>query len=125
MAQDEPEESVAASADTIGNFYRGVVCKLHRSPERGRIRTANGREIPFQFLHVTMIGVARRFSDLREGLVVGYDVSWTAKGLRVSSIWVPDKRPAYREESERNLGAEQDEPPHHLADENREDGDVE
>src|SRR5262245_4240314 len=121
MAAGETEVSVAAGAATIGNFYRGMVCKLHRSPERGRIRTANGREIPFQFLHVTMVGTQRRFGDLREGMTVGYDVSWTAKGLRVSVIRIPEAG----DMSHRQLGAEQDEPPHHLADEDGQDRDVE
>lgn len=83
-------KSVAAGADTLGSYYRGVVCKLHRGPERGRVRTASGREIPFIFAHLTMAGPLRRFTDLREGMVVGYDVGWTAKGLRISVIRIPD-----------------------------------
>lgn len=114
--------SVSEGAATLGSFYRGVVCKLHRSPERGRIRTANGREIPFIFLHVNMIGTRRRFSDLREGMVVGYDVSWTAKGLRVSVIRIPE--PADHD-LKWELGAEEDESTHHLANEDGKDRDVE
>ncbi|HYD46732.1 MAG TPA: hypothetical protein VEB21_00200 [Terriglobales bacterium] len=119
----DEQSSVVAGADTVGNYYRGIVCKLHRGPERGRVRTAGGREIPFTFQHVTMNGPLRHFADLREGMIVGYDVSWTAKGLRVSVIRIPD--PTFLSESHRQLRAEQDEPTHHLADEHGEDGDVE
>jgi hypothetical protein len=85
-ADDDAEESVLESIDKIGNFYRGTICKLHRSPERGKVRGASGREIPFTFAHVTMAGTRRRFQDLREGLQVGYDLGWTSKGVRVHLI---------------------------------------
>lgn len=88
MADEADEGGVAI--DTIGKYYRGTIQKLHRSPERGVVRSGTGREIPFLFTHVDMRGERRRFVDLRDGLVVGYDVSWTGKGLRVSTIWVPD-----------------------------------
>lgn len=71
-------------------FYRGTVEKLYRGAERGVIRSASGRDIPFTFAHVTMVGPRRRFEDLREGLNVGYDVSWTSNGLRVNVIRIFD-----------------------------------
>ena len=79
---DEPEGD--------DKFYRGTVIKLHRGAERGVIRTTSWREIPFKFMHVTMLGPRHRFEDLYEGLQVGYDVSWTSSGLRVSVIRIPD-----------------------------------
>lgn len=123
-AEEENEGFVVDTIDKIGNFYRGVVCKLHRSPERGKIRTASGREIPFTFTHLSMVGSHRRFDDLHEGMEVGYDLGWTSKGLRVHVIWVPEDEPT-QTSSERQSSAEEDEPPHHLADEHGEDGDVE
>jgi len=85
---DEP--SVLDSIERIGSYYRGTVCNLHRGPERGMIRTATGREIPFVMQHLTMRGNGRGFADLSANLVVGYDVSWTSHGLQVSTIWIPD-----------------------------------
>jgi cold shock CspA family protein len=76
--------------ESVDKFYHGTIVKLHRGGERGTIRSASGKEIAFKFLHVTMVGTHRRFEDLREGLEVGYDVSWTSKGLRVSVIRIPD-----------------------------------
>lgn len=81
--------SVLDTIALIGRFYRGTVCKLHLSPERGRVRSARGREIPFVFQHVVLSGQGTRFADLREGQTVGYDVSWTSRGLRVNRIWIP------------------------------------
>ena len=84
IATEEPSE---ISGD---KFYRGTILKLSRGAQRGTVRSASGRNIPFIFIHVNMVGPHRRFDDLREGLEVGYDVSWTSKGLRVSVIRVPD-----------------------------------
>ncbi len=78
-----------ATADG-GKFYRGTVSKLQRNAQRGTIRSASGRDIPFIFQYVTMLGSRRRFEDLNEGMQVGFDVSWTSKGLRVSVIRIPD-----------------------------------
>jgi len=71
-------------------FYRGKVLKLSRGAERGTIRSAAGRNIVFLFQHVTLVGPHQRFADLHEGMEVGFDVSWTSKGLRVSVIRIPD-----------------------------------
>jgi hypothetical protein len=76
--------------DSKEKFYRGTVVALSRGAQRGTIRSASGRQIPFYFAHLTMLGPRRHFDDLREGVEVGYDVSWTSKGLRVSIIRIPD-----------------------------------
>lgn len=88
---DMTDESPPGDVDQLtGKFYRGRILKLSRGAQRGTIRSASGRNIPFILAHVTMVGAHRSLEDLREGLEVGYDVSWTSKGLRVSVIWVPD-----------------------------------
>lgn len=121
---NEDEPLLVDRIDKIGNFYRGNICKLHRSPERGKVRTASGREIPFMFVHVIMAGSHRRFRDLRDGMEVGYDVGWTSKGLRVHVIWVPEEA-APTAGSKGQGGAEEDESTQHLADQDGENGDVE
>lgn len=87
------KEDPAPEADPniiVDKFYRGTIIKLQRGVQRGIVRTASGRDVPFTFGHVTMLGPLRRFDDLREGMAVGYDVSWTSKGLRVSVIRIGD-----------------------------------
>jgi hypothetical protein len=88
----ESDETPPPDAGEVGGdkFYRGTIIKLARGALRGTVRTASGRNIPFIFPYVTMVGPHRSIDDLREGLEVGYDVSWTSKGLRVSVIRVPD-----------------------------------
>lgn len=89
---DSTEDDSLPSEDSGSGdrFYRGTVLKLSPGAQRGTIRSASGRNIPFVFPHVTLVGPHRRFEDLSEGMQVGFDVSWTSKGLRVSVIRIPD-----------------------------------
>ncbi len=92
-ADDESLDDESPPSEGTGSedkFYRGTVLKLSPGAQRGTIRSASGRNIPFVFPHVTLVGPRRRFEDLSEGLQVGFDVSWTSKGLRVSVIRIPD-----------------------------------
>ena len=90
MADTDDEAPVPEWVERADKYYRGTVHKLSRNAQRGTIRSATGRNIPFMFMHVTMVGPHQKFDDLREGQEVGYDVSWTSKGLRVSVIRIPD-----------------------------------
>jgi len=93
---DEPTTSEAPSEqlDTdrfLGRFYRGTIIKLRRGTQTGIIRSAvTRRDIPFDFQHVRFVGAQARFDDLRESMAVGYDVSWTTKGLCISVIFIPE-----------------------------------
>lgn len=85
----EVEESPEFEADlTPQRYYRGTIVKLQEGSQRGIVRSASGRLIPFSFMFLTM-GGAHKISDLRLGMEVGYDVSHTAHGLRVSVIRIP------------------------------------
>ena len=66
-------------------FYHGVITKLFRGSDMGIVRTASGREIAFSFQHVIVLGETK-LEDLQVGMEVGYDVSWTSGGLRVSKL---------------------------------------
>lgn len=89
MADDEQDVS-SDGLEAFGDqkFYRGQLLKLQRGRQRGVLRAANGKEIPFEFLHTVLAG-DRRWDDLREGMEVGYDVGWTSHGLRVTLIKAP------------------------------------
>ena len=67
-------------------FHQGVISKLFPSNNMGLVRAESGREIPFSFEFVVLLGEAKRPSDLKEGQEVGYDLGWTSKGLRVTKI---------------------------------------
>jgi hypothetical protein len=84
------DDNSAGPAGNGDKYYHGIVCALQRGAQRGTVRAASGREIQFIFAYVTMLGSHRRFDDLYEGLQIGYDVSWTSSGLRVSVIRIPE-----------------------------------
>jgi hypothetical protein len=85
------DDTGSSAADESGDkFYRGRIKKLFHGTQMGIVRSGNGREIPFTFIHVTMVGDARRFEDLREGMHVGFDVGWTSKGLVVTVLQTGD-----------------------------------
>jgi len=86
----EPTEPAADEPAPESKFYHGHIVKLSSGRQTGLVRSASGRQILFTFQHVVMLGEKRRFDDLHIGTKVGYDVSWTSKGLRVSLIRILD-----------------------------------
>lgn len=69
-------------------FHHGFISKLFSSNNMGLVRTVTGREIPFSFEFVILLGEAKSPADLKEGEEVGYDLGWTSQGLRVTKIKV-------------------------------------
>ena len=67
-------------------FCHGVISKLFPSNNMGLVRTESGREVPFSFTLVILLGEVKTPNDLKEGQEVGYDIGWTSKGLRVTKI---------------------------------------
>ena len=90
IPKDEPAATYDADL-THERYYRGTIVKLYAGSERGLVHSASGRNIPFSFMFVTMLGPRRRFADLRVGQEIGFDVSHTSHGLRVSTIRLPDE----------------------------------
>ena len=81
-------------------FYPGLIVFLDRVRGRGVIRSHSGREIRFQFPFVSVAGAALGGRSpgidlLHQGDMVGFDVGWTSKGLRVTKI-----KPARKENGE-------------------------
>lgn len=73
------------------NFYQGVIVRLNPATLKGRVRSDSGREIPFEFPFVTVVGAplggrAPGINLLHVGARVGFDVGWTSKGLVVTRI---------------------------------------
>lgn len=112
--------SEAATGGNRSLYYRGTIQRLRRGTEAGVVRSQSGRETVFVFRHVEMRGELRRFSDLREGMEVGFDVGWTSSGLRVTVIHAP-----LASDSERQTGAEEQVATEDFADRDAEDGDIE
>jgi hypothetical protein len=87
---DEDREPAVETPLPEDRFYHGRIVKLSSGRQTGMLRSASGRIIPFAFQHVVMLGENRRFEDLHIGTGVGYDVSWTSNGLRVSLMRILD-----------------------------------
>jgi hypothetical protein len=48
----------------------------------------SGREVLFDRQHALVVGETTAGAlELREGMVVGYDVGWTSRGLRVTKLF--------------------------------------
>lgn len=78
-------DPIPGAESLLGSFYRGVIVRLNRGRGDGLVRTGNGREVRFVKAHVELLD-GRRFDDLANGAVVGFDVGWTSKGLRVTRL---------------------------------------
>jgi hypothetical protein len=80
-----PDEG-SGPAEKRDLFHRGTVSRLFQSNNMGLVRTEGGREIPFSYQFVVVLGVTKNPNDLREGQEIGYDLGWTSNGLRVTKI---------------------------------------
>ncbi|MBV8056284.1 MAG: hypothetical protein JO071_13700 [Deltaproteobacteria bacterium] len=100
-AQTAPDEKEAYDRERFpGGFYPGFIVSLDRMRGRGVIRSHSGREIRFEFPFVSVAGAALGgrapgIDLLHQGDRVGFDVGWTSKGLRVTTI-----KPTRKESSE-------------------------
>lgn len=68
------------------SFYHGTIQRLFPKNNTGVVRTSSGRQIPFSYQLVELFGPVKKPQELKEGLVVGYDMSWTSDGLKVTKI---------------------------------------
>ena len=75
-------------------FHHGVITKLFPTNNMGFVRTEGGHEVPFSYELVILLGDVQKPGELKEGMEVGYDLTWTSKGLRISKIKVFSRAPA-------------------------------
>ena len=75
-------------------FHHGVITKLFPTNNMGFVRTEGGHEVPFSYELVILLGDVQKPGELKEGMEVGYDLTWTSKGLRISKIKVLARVPA-------------------------------
>jgi hypothetical protein len=79
----------AATTDAARErFYQGTILRLHPGSRSGTVRTGNGRDVAFLLRDVYILGTTRGFAALREGMRVGFDLGWTSRGVRVTTIRV-------------------------------------
>ena len=93
VSRDIPQKPEGESAPDRfqDRFYQGVIHKIASGNETGVVLSDSGKEIPFVFPFLRLIGAPRldiRF--LTEGMRVGFDVGWTSDGLRISALKIYD-----------------------------------
>jgi hypothetical protein len=92
---DEPPAPPVPRREGAGepatNWYRGIILRVYYGSESGVLRSeATGREYRFAAPLVEIRGPIPRIDGLREGMVVGFDLSRTARGTQVSVIKVDE-----------------------------------
>lgn len=75
------------------SYHHGTVTKLFPSNNMGIVRIESGREVPFSYDFVILLGRAKSPLDLIEGEAVGYDLGWTPRGLMVTKIKTYPRQP--------------------------------
>lgn len=81
----ETASAPVSSRTTDDKFSKGRVIKYFPQSKYGFVKNRSGRDVYFNIDEIRFIGVKGRES-LREGIVVGYDVSWTGHGLHVAKM---------------------------------------
>ena len=86
----------------------------------GFVRTESGHEVPFSYELVILLGDVKKPGELKEGMEVGYDLTWTSKGLRICKINVRSTVPAPQPAADlKGQGSEgEDLPSENLSDKN-------
>ena len=69
-----------------GKYYRGRIAKFNPKTGYGFVETGEGSHIFFYADQIRLEGNQTRKSDIRPGKVVGFDVGWTDRGIRVSKM---------------------------------------
>ena len=91
VSAEVPVEPPAPQEDIIvdehDNFPKGRVTKFFPFQRYGFIQGRSGKEIFFNLSELDFIGQKGRES-LKSGSAVGYDVSWTSRGLHVKKMKV-------------------------------------
>ncbi len=74
------------SDDPRRRYYQGIILRLYPGSRTGVVRTAHGRDVPFALADVWLRGDDVTFASLREGMRIGFDLGWTSRGVRVTTI---------------------------------------
>ena len=79
-----------------GRYYRGKIARYNPKTGYGFIETPEGKHIFFYADQVRLDGTKNKRSDIQCGAVVGYDVGWTDRGIRVCRMKLFDNSKALK-----------------------------
>jgi cold shock CspA family protein len=74
-----------------GKYYRGRIAKFNPKTGYGFVETREGAHIFFYVDQIRLEGKQSRKSDIQPGKVVGFDVGWTDRGIRVCKMKIVDE----------------------------------
>ena len=74
-----------------GKYYRGRIAKFNPKTGYGFVETIEGAHIFFYVDQIRLEGKQSRKSDIQPGKVVGFDVGWTDRGIRVCKMKIVDE----------------------------------
>jgi len=69
-----------------GKYYRGRIAKFNPTTGYGFVESQNGTHIFFYADQIRLEGQQSHKSSIRPGKVVGFDVGWTERGIRVCKM---------------------------------------
>lgn len=69
-----------------GKYYRGRIAKFNPKTGYGFVETGDKSHIFFYVDQIRLEGPHTRKSDIRPGKLVGFDVGWTDRGIRVCKM---------------------------------------
>lgn len=74
-----------------GKYYRGRIARFNPKTGYGFVETSEGMHIFFYVDQIRLEGERCRKTDIRPGKVVGFDVGWTDRGIRVCKMKIVDE----------------------------------
>lgn len=86
-----PPPSLLEAAPVVDEddlFPKGTVVDFYPKQGIGRIKTDRNGVLEFSLGQVELIGEKARALNIAAGARIGFDVSWTSKGLKISKIKV-------------------------------------
>lgn len=78
-----------------GKYYRGRISTFNPSTGYGFVESRNGTQIFFYADQVRLEGPYTKRACIRPGSVVGFDVGWTDRGIRICKMKIvhpPEER---------------------------------
>lgn len=72
--------------DEADQFSKGEVVKFFPQQGYGFVRIHSGVDVYFNLAELDLVGPKADPGYLKPGSRVGYDVSWTSKGLHISKL---------------------------------------
>jgi cold shock CspA family protein len=69
-----------------GKYYRGRIAKFNPVTGYGFVESQNGSHIFFYADQIRLEGRQNHKSSIQPGKIVGFDVGWTERGIRICKM---------------------------------------